>query len=350
MGMASSTTVSVRHCPNGEQLPHIMNQLAEDTELRVPDGARVVVKPNLNDLKGPESGLTTDVRVVDALVRYLISHANPNKIMIVESDSWCRLADEAFDMLGYRELESISPKVKLVNLTKMSTLDVQLPFPSYIKSVRLPRLFMETDFFISVAKLRTHHTVISCILKNQFGCVPRRFKGRYHPYLNNILTNLNLLLRPDWCVVDGIVGADVGPREVDLMLASSDPVAIDSVCARIMGFNPERIPHIKAAAKQSVGFMENIRVLFDGDADADIGSIMTPFTGPNHVSLVFSGLSGRTARAADRLHNTASTLQVISGLSAGLTAKPKAEVLRRLLKRRTIAYAYRALKSGEVQA
>ena len=348
--MASSASVSVRRCPNGEQLLHVMSQLAEDTELRVPDGARIVVKPNLNDLKGPDSGLTTDIRVVDALVRYLISHTNPDKIMIVESDAWCRLADEAFDMLGYRELESISPKVKLVNLTKMPTLDVQLPFPSYIKSIRLPRLFMETDFFISVAKLRTHHTVISCILKNQFGCVPRRFKGRYHPYLNNILTNLNLLLRPDWCVVDGIVGADVRPREVGLMLASSDPVAIDSVCARIMGFNPERIPHIKAAAKQSVGFMHDIRVLFDGDACADVGSVITPpFIGPNRVALAFGGLYGDAVRTADRLRSAASSLQTIATLSAGLTAYPKVEVLRKLLKWRTILYAYQELRTGRSQ-
>jgi uncharacterized protein (DUF362 family) len=327
-----------------------MSQLAEDTDLRLPDGAKVVVKPNLNDLKGPESGLTTDTRVVDALVRYLISHANPHKILIVESDSWCRLADEAFDMLGYRELESISPKVKLVNLTKMSTLDVQLPFPSDIKSIRLPRLFMETDFFISVAKLRTHHTVISCILKNQFGCVPRRFKGRYHPYLNNILTNLNLLLRPDWCVVDGIVGADVRPRKVGLMLASSDPVAIDSVCARIMGFNPEKIPHIKAAAKQSVGLMQDIRVLFDGDARADIRSVITPpFIGPNRVSLAFGGLYSGTVRATNRLRSAASGLQTIAALSAGLTAHPKAEVLRKLLNWRTILHAYQELKTATPQ-
>lgn len=348
--MASSTSVSVRHCPNGEQLLHVMSQLAEDTELRVPDGARIVVKPNLNDLKGPESGLTTDLRVVDALVRYLISHTNPDKIMIVESDSWCRLADEAFDMLGYRELESISPKVKVVNLTKMPTLDVQLPFPSYIRSIRLPRLFMETDFFISVAKLRTHHTVISCTLKNQFGCIPRRFKGRYHPYLNNILTNLNLLLRPDWCVVDGIVGADVRPRVVGLMLASSDPVAIDSVCARIMGLNPERIPHIRAAAKQSIGSMQDIRVLFDGDTRADVGSVITPpFIGPNRVSLAFGGLYAGTVRTADRLRSAASRLQTIAALSAGLTAHPKTEVLRKLLRWRTILHAYQELQTAGPQ-
>jgi hypothetical protein len=150
-------------------------------------------------------------------------------------------------------------------------------------------------------------------------------------------------------VVDGIVGADVRPREVGLILASSDPVAIDSVCARIMGFNPESIPHIKAAAKQSVGFMQNLRVLFDGDANADIGSIIAPFTGPNRVSLVFGGLSGRTARAADHLRNVASSLQNIAGLSAGLSNYPKAEVLRRLLKRRTIEYAYRTFRSGGMQ-
>lgn len=347
---SSSKTVAVRRCPSGEEILHVLSKLAEDTGLRVPDGAKIVVKPNLNDLIGPASGLTTDVRVVDALVRYLNSHANPDKIFIVESDAWCRLADEAYDQLGYRELESIGANVELVNLTKAPTVDVELPFPGYFKSMRLPKLFIETNFFISVAKLRTHHTIISCILKNQFGCVPRRFKGRYHPYLNDILANLNLLLRPDWCLVDGLVGADVRPREVGLMLASSDPVAIDSMCARIMGFNPARIPHIKAAAKRSVGEIQGVHLVFDGDPDVDIGSVITPpFIGPNRVSLALSGLSLRITRMSDRLRNLASSLQSISGLASGLTAYPKAEVLRRLFHWRNILNAYKASKAGSQQ-
>jgi len=345
----SLKTVAVRRCSDGEEIPSVLSKLVEETGLRVPDGAKIVVKPNLNDLKGPSSGLTTDVRVVDALVRYLNSRSRPEKILIVESDAWCRLADEAFDVLGYRDLESVGGNVELVNLTKSPTVDVRLPFPSYFKTMRLPRLFMETDFFISVAKLRTHHTIISCILKNQFGCVPRRFKGRYHPYLNEILANLNVLFRPDWCLVDGLIGADMRPREVGLMLASSDPVATDSVCARLMGFSPERIPHIKAAAEKEIGDTEGFRVLFDGDPDVNIGAVIAPpFIGPNRVTLALSELVGATARTADRLRNFASSLQILAALSTGLTASSKGEVLRRiLLKWRNIPDAYRGLKAGE---
>jgi uncharacterized protein (DUF362 family) len=304
-----------------------------------------VIKPNLNDLSGPNSGLTTDVQVVRALIQYLNPEWHPKEILIVESDSWNRLTEEAFDRLGYREIEASFQNVKLVNLSKAPSIRVDLPFPSYESNLRIPKLFMESDFFISVAKLRTHHTIISGVLKNQFGCIPRRFKGKYHAYLNDIISNLNLLLRPDWSLVDGLIAREQnGPRKIGLLLASCDPVALDSVSARIVGFNPERIPHIRMGARRSVGQMTNIPVLLDGIPLADLESIITPkFVGPSLPARFFNSARFALIRTLDRGRRLDLTLQEFAGLSAGLSAYSKVEVLRMLLDWKRISGAYQSV-------
>ena len=342
--------VGVRSCPDQAELLQVVRRLTEDTGFKVPKGSRIVVKPNLNDLKGPNSGLTTDVRVVDALVQYLNAEWSPQKILIVESDSWNRRAEEAFEQLGYREIESAHQNVKLVNLTKASSIAVELPIPSYHRRMRIPRLFMENDYFISVAKLRTHYTIISGILKNQFGCVPRRYKGPYHPYLPNILSNLNLLLRPDWSMVDALVGADnVGPREVGLLLASCDPVALDSVSA-LMGFDPKKIPIIREASKNSVGEMDDVTVLFDGKPITDLGSLIpSKFIGPSRLGIAISSLAAELLRAADRTRVFSAKLQQFSAFSMAVNVYSKTELLKRMFRLGTLRIVYSSVRAGRPQ-
>jgi uncharacterized protein (DUF362 family) len=102
---------------------------------------------------------------------------------------------------------------------------------------------------------------ITCCLKNQFGCNPRLDKQQLHSSLDKAIVALNLAVgAPDFCIVDGIVGVggiwgpSFGPPIYsEVIVAGSDAVAVDSVCAKIMGFNPRRIGHIRLAAKKGVG-------------------------------------------------------------------------------------------------
>jgi hypothetical protein len=60
-------------------------------------------------------------------------------------------------------------------------------------------------------------------------------------------------------VMDGTVCGDGAgprtmiPREQNIILASSDQVAIDSIAARLMGFNPLEIPYLKWSQDRGLG-------------------------------------------------------------------------------------------------
>jgi hypothetical protein len=115
---------------------------------------------------------------------------------------------------------------------------------------------LEIEYLISVAKLKTHvDERMSCILKNQFGLIPRKQKAFFHPILSEVLCDLNQLYRPDLCIVDGITGMEGfgptqgSPKSVEAILVGTNSIATDIVAARIMGFEPKQVPHLKKTMK-----------------------------------------------------------------------------------------------------
>jgi uncharacterized protein (DUF362 family) len=67
-------------------------------------------------------------------------------------------------------------------------------------------------------------------------------------------------MKPNLTIVDanlameGNYGPSYGsPKKLGLLIASRDLVAADSFCARLFGFNPTSIGHIKKAADKKLG-------------------------------------------------------------------------------------------------
>jgi ferredoxin len=57
------------------------------------------------------------------------------------------------------------------------------------------------------------------------------------------------------------------PRHVGLLLASSDPVALDATAARLAGVPPERVEHLRLAAARSLGTIAAEAIRVDGPLD-----------------------------------------------------------------------------------
>jgi uncharacterized protein (DUF362 family) len=208
----------------------------------------VVIKPNLCYLASWESGITTNVELIEGLIQY-IRKINPKlKITVVESDNNDRSGDDAFDQLGYSALKE-KYDVEILNLTKEPCQEVIVPDLHY--SIKVPEIFFQDVFFISVANLKVHlYQKMTGIYKNQFGCVPDEIKERYHQYLEETLYALNKMIRPDISIIDGKVGLEgIGPvtgtpRKSEIMMLSNDPAAMDTIAAKVMGLNPKEVPHL----------------------------------------------------------------------------------------------------------
>lgn len=227
--------------------------------LHLSRNAKIVIKLNLCALRTPETGIVSDPRVVEALMIFLIDKYKASNITLVESDATVTNADLLFEWLGYSDLaRKLNCRVK--NLSKDELISVDSSRLSFC-DFKIPKTVAESDCFISLAKMKTCVlTKISCCLKNQFGCIPNWRKEVYHDRINEVIALANKVMPPDLCLVDGIIahegtlGPSAGkPKYMGLLVGGKDPVAVDSTCARIMGFNPRHVNHIQKAKRLGIG-------------------------------------------------------------------------------------------------
>ena len=226
----------------------------------------VAIKPNLCCIKGPETGATTDLRVVEAIIRYLQEEFHVSDISIVESDGTQLLADMAFKLLGYEGLcERLN--VKLVNLSKSPCSYKVYEKNAFLKRVKYPEILERVNWLISVPKIKIH-TLCSFggTMKNQYGCNPVPKKSIYHGHLNDCLVDLTAVFKPQLIVVDGIVGmegrgpVDGVPVKMNTLIFGRDVVAVDHLIAQLIGINPSKVKYLIEAQKRGLG-TTNYRVL-----------------------------------------------------------------------------------------
>jgi uncharacterized protein (DUF362 family) len=228
-------------------------------QIKIPAKANVMIKPNICLVKGYETGATVDPLVVKCLVDWLLQNYDIKTITIGEADATELNVDVAFKVLGWEDIFKKYLDVRLLNLTKDEHVDIDLN-GLHFKSLEMSRSYMELDFLISVGKLKTHTmTGITCILKNQYGSNPIKYKVQYHEHLDEVICDLNKVRLPDICLVDGIIAMEGAgpvsgiPNPLGLLIIGNDAVAVDHACTRIMGFNPNKISHLKLAVKQKLG-------------------------------------------------------------------------------------------------
>lgn len=241
--------------------------------------SKMIIKINLCDFRLPETGVVTHPAFLDSLLNYIRDDLGDIDVYVVESDASRSRPDNIFRWLGFQRILERWGAVYL-NLSKTSTIRKGIE-GFYFKEMDVPQVF-DGSYFISLAKMKTHSDVkLSCALKNQFGCLPYPRKVRFHPHLDEVIVDCNLAMRPDFCIVDGIIahGGVYGPTEgipihAGVVVAGKDPVSVDAVCSTIMRVRPSSVRYLNMAAKIGVGSLkyelagDPIQAI---DADFEIG-------------------------------------------------------------------------------
>jgi len=249
-------------------------------------GDKIIIKPNLCHPSPPETGRTTDVRIVEEIVRKC-SQLGKSGIYIVESDNYVTSADKTFKRLGYTKLKEKYP-VHFLNLSKESRTKMKID-GKFFEALEVPEILSEPNYFITIAKLKVHlHELYSGAWKNQWGCITQREKRCFHPFLNEALFDINAVWKPRLCIVDGIVGMegcgpiDGVPKPMNLLIFGKDPIAVDSVCCRIMGIDLHNVPHLKYAHKKKLGTVDIEKVEVVGEL---VEKVTSQFALPSDYSV-----------------------------------------------------------------
>jgi uncharacterized protein (DUF362 family) len=144
---------------------------------------------------------------------------------------------------------------------------------------------MGVDFVVSMPKLKTHHWAgVTLSMKNMFGIVPGACYGwpknvLHWAGIDRAILDINAAARPDFAIVDGIVGMEGNgptqgkPKTSGVLVFGSDPVAVDATCCRVMGLRPEGVTYLSRAGTM-LGHLQADKIQQVGEA---IDSVRAPF-------------------------------------------------------------------------
>jgi uncharacterized protein (DUF362 family) len=256
-------------------------------EAFVSEGQAVVIKPNVVADHGLrdgvyQGGVVTDIGLLQALIEILLPVAE--SITIAEGSSINRAETmQLFKHYGYDKLLRLAPeKLRLVDLHMDDLVEKRVPEGKRMKSRKIPATFERADVIINMPVMKTHFAALASLsIKNLQGALPPLEKYMTHFFgLWQNLVNIHHLVKPNLIVMDALTaqegfGPVYGtPKEMNLVLAGTNAVAMDAVAMRIMGLKPALSPPVQMAYLQGMGPTETEKISVVG---ASIEDVKRPF-------------------------------------------------------------------------
>lgn len=225
----------------------------------------VYVKVNGIDFK---PYVYTSKEVAGAVIDYC-NKAGAEKVFLMENSTQSNFTRLVFHVTGLDRVASERGAVPLY-LDEGRQVKVELPHMGYDVKVseRVKHIIDSRGevCYINVPRLKTHcMTVMTAGLKNQYGLVAHRDRSSDHNWrLHRKLADIYSVVRPDFTLVDGTVATIYGhyPPEalhkeclvpLNILVGGRDTVAVDAVCARILGYGVEEVGHLREASEMGLG-------------------------------------------------------------------------------------------------
>lgn len=286
--MSNQSIVSIVACADYEP-GHVSAAVSNALELAgldesISQAQNILLKPNLLSTRLPEEAVTTHPAVVRALGQYALLVSS--QVVLGDSPPFAG--------------ENAQKYAKLCERTGMSAVAGELGIPlvrfeedvvtaanpdgRFYRSFDVSRRALESDLIINIPKLKTHGlTAYTGAVKNIFGCIPGVRKGLFHVQsaesrqtFAQMLVDLLRVFRPKVNVMDAIIamegeGPNAGvPKQVGLIIASNDAVALDAVACSIVGIDPMSIDTTRLAHEQGLGCADLNSIDIRGES---IGSV-----------------------------------------------------------------------------
>jgi uncharacterized protein (DUF362 family) len=202
---------------------------------------RIFIKPNLSH---PEylPGVVTDPELTSELIGLL--RDQNSEVIVGESNGFNYPCWTAFNKTGMQKaVEKAGGTV--INLSEDKIVEVK--FNSHNTSVKklfLPKTIIDANAVIDLPLMKTHEFMMySGAIKNLFGCIPSNKRIYLHPYLPEVFHHLYTLFKPALTIMDARVGIEGNgptkgkPVKMNLMLTSTNALALDIVATKIMKLN-----------------------------------------------------------------------------------------------------------------
>jgi uncharacterized protein (DUF362 family) len=317
-------------------------KMAGGFDTLIHEGDLVVIKPNViagrtqgdsysNSFPQKANGSATDYRIIQVVVNMVREKNTTGKIILIEGSGYGPTRKN-INAIGYNNINGLDSIICLdENITKWydtasaNLQKVSLPTGknNYYSANKyyLNKIYYDADVLISLPCLKSHFlTGITGAVKNVgIGATPVEIygngttspeddlPGRWNHIDHGITTPLNMpvhkwihdfyMCRPvNYVIMDGLQGAQYGPypgsntyhslasvqKNLRVILAGNDPLAVDAIESLIAGFDPYQIGYLVQLAEDTVGCINPAFIKVKG---TQVHEIKTPFSEDNPGAL-----------------------------------------------------------------
>ena len=260
----------------------------------VTPGDTVLLKPNFIAPRSPRHATQTHPAVIIETARLLKDFGA--KPFVGDSPAWGNVFTCVKALRLEEPLKKLSVPVKQLDKPKKCRIGTKNTI------VGISSVALDADVIINLPKFKSHQQLVATFaVKNMFGCVSGKQKALWHfakgGNVNDfceLLIEIFRFLNPALTIIDAVIAMDgQGPirgrtRPLGWLLSGTDPIACETICAKLIGINPQDIPIIKTARQIGFGCSDPAKIQIIGDNFPK--SICTDFQLAKPVPLRFSFL------------------------------------------------------------
>ena len=247
-------------------------ELSECTSRFTP-GLKVVVKPNLIT-DNPDyiaRGANTSIPVLESLL-CMLADAQCS-VTVGESEVGTSVQGRRLaQTVHYMNLDNLCKRYGATFANFTQDRKVRVPVRGlHFKAFDLSYRQAEAELVITIPKVKTHkYATMTCSIKNMYGMIPESRRVIYHRWLSKAIVDINSVFKGRLItLVDGMTAMEGNgpvygdPVKMNMLLASQDLVASDTICAQLIGLDPTSIEHLQVAERRGLGSSRDIEVVGD---------------------------------------------------------------------------------------
>ena len=247
-------------------------ELIGDANTFVKKGEKILLKVNLLVGEVPEKCVTTHPAVFHAVAELF---AAEGAILSYGDSPGFGATGAAAKKAG---IADVADELKVGLADFKEGRDVFFGDGNQNKKFNIANGVLDADGLISLPKMKTHGLErFTGSVKNQFGCVVGMRKGEFHVKLPDatdfarMLVDLNSYIHPRLYIMDGVMAMEGNgprggtPRQMNVLLFSTDPIALDATASRMINLNPLFVPTTLVGAETGAGNYKEEDIEIVGD-------------------------------------------------------------------------------------
>lgn len=234
----------------------------------------VVITPNWVKEQKPENAIVVGPESLRTIIRF-VKGKNPKRI-VVATGSADNETSEIMKNCGFEKVIN-EEGVEFVDLNHGPFVRLNLNH-GRVPSTNINKLFYEMTFLISFTQLKYHEeATMSAAIKNiALGWPPAEEHGHpkknlgIHDDLHGFISAMAQELQIDLSIVSASpamigTGPSKGlPRHTGIVLAGTDPIATDTIGARLLGFKPQAVRYLFDCSNKGIGISDTTKINLKG--------------------------------------------------------------------------------------